>query len=58
MKETIEIRNETDKSILATAYRSKITGKLYVHIGRVNGLENYVEPKGYNVIEVEDWVQL
>jgi hypothetical protein len=54
MKETIEIRNETDKPILASACRSKITGKLYVHIGRVHGLENFVEPKGYNVINVDE----
>ena len=58
MKETIEIRNETDAPILASAYRSKITGRLFVHIGHVNGKENLVEPNYYNVIEVEDWIQL
>lgn len=52
--ETIEIRNETDKPIIVSACRSKITGKLYVHIGRVHGLENFVGPKDYNIINVED----
>ena len=50
--ETIEIRNETNMPILASVCKSKTTGKLYVHIGHVHGLETLVKPKSYEVITV------
>jgi len=50
----IEIRNETKKPILALAYRSKISGKLYIHIGKAHGNEAIVKPHYYEIIEVHE----
>lgn len=33
MKEEIEIRNETDKEIIVSACRSKLSGILYIEVG-------------------------
>ena len=53
--ETIEIRNETDKPIIVSACRSRITEKLYIHVGRAyDHINHNVEPRGYNVIKVEE----
>jgi len=52
MAETVEVRNETDSPIFATACRSGISGKLYIHIGRIHGKEAIVLPHNYEVIRV------
>jgi hypothetical protein len=41
---SIEIENSTDAEILATACRSKTTGKLYIHIGKAHGKEQVIKP--------------
>jgi hypothetical protein len=50
--ETVEIRNETDKPILASACRSKMTGKLYIHIGKKHGNEVKIKPHYYDIVDV------
>jgi len=52
--DVIEIRNETKEPILASACRSKFTGKLYIHIGKAHGNEVVVEPNYYEIIEVHE----
>lgn len=50
--EKIEVRNETDAPILASACRSYFSGRLYVHVGKCHGGEVVVAPKMYEIIEV------
>ena len=52
--EVIEVQNETDVVILASACRSKFSGRLYVHIGEVHGEEERISPHGYRLIEVRE----
>jgi hypothetical protein len=54
MMEVIEIRNETKKPIWASACRSKLSGNLYVHVGKCHGKEVKVEATYYAVIEVRE----
>lgn len=51
-KEFLEIRNGTDKPILASVCRSKLTNQLYVHIGEAHGGEVEVKPHNYAIIEI------
>ena len=52
--ELIEIRNETRECILASACRSKLSGQLYIHIGKAHGNEVVVKPLHYAIIEVHE----
>ena len=54
MTEIIEINNETDQQIKVSAYRSKTSGMLYIHIGERHGTEVIVEPQDYEQIEVKE----
>jgi len=52
-KEFLEVRNETNKPILASACRTKLTQQLYVHIGEAHGNEVTVEPHNYAIVEIQ-----
>ena len=54
MKETIEIRNETNRPIRASACRSKLSGMLYVHVGEAHKNEVEIPAQDYAVVEVEE----
>ena len=53
-KELIEVRNETKRTILVTACRSKLSNRLYIHIGKAHGTETKVKPLDYAIIEVNE----
>ena len=52
--ELIEIRNETKRTITVSACRSKISNRLYVHIGKAHGNETKVKPLDYAIIQVNE----
>jgi len=52
MKEIIEVRNETNTKILASACRSRLSGRLYVHVGLPDGTE--INPHYYALVEVKE----
>jgi hypothetical protein len=49
--EAIEVRNETDELIWATAVKSELTGQIYVHILKDEGF--MVKPHGYKLVPIE-----
>jgi hypothetical protein len=53
MTEQIEVQNMTLSPILASACRSKFSGKLYVHIGMFHGGETEVRSGDYAIVEVK-----
>jgi len=52
----IEVRNETNEPILVSACCSKVSGRLFVHIGKAHGGEVEVKPQYYAIIDVV-WVE-
>ena len=54
MTEEIEVGNATDYPVLASACRSKFSGRLYVHVGEVHGDEKLIRSHDYAVIVVRE----
>lgn len=54
MTEQIEIQNNTPEPILASACRSRVSGRLYIHIGLTHGGGTEVRKFDYAVVEVKD----
>jgi len=52
--EYIEVRNETDKSVIASACRSKLSGRLFVHIGFSHNKSVKIAPNDYAIVEVRE----
>lgn len=53
-KEFLEVINETDRPILATACKSKLTNQLYVHIGKAHDTETEVPSHGSSLVEITE----
>lgn len=55
---TLEIRNETDRSLWVSVCRSKTTGNLFVHLGtereQLHGKISKVLAGNYEVPEIND----
>lgn len=45
--EYIEVRNETDTVLKVSACRSKLSGRLYIHVGGLHGVQEIVDPGDY-----------
>jgi len=54
MTEIIEVTNETKRQIKASACRSKLSGRLYVHIGIRHGEEITIPPNDHGLVEVKE----
>ncbi len=54
--EVIEVRNEGDQEITVSVCRSKLSGRLYIHIGEIAGnhSNDKVEPQGFCLVEVRE----
>lgn len=54
----LEVRNEGDRSFWASACRSKLSGRLYVHIGtereKLHGNIEKVLPNDYQIVEINE----
>jgi hypothetical protein len=54
MSEEIEIQNNTGSPLLVSACRSKLSGKLFIHIGKAHGNEKVVKPNYYDIVTVKE----
>jgi hypothetical protein len=54
MTETFEVCNETNKTILVSGCRSKLSGRLYVHVGKAHGNETVVKAHESEIIVVKE----
>lgn len=52
MTEEIEVQNFSDHPILVSVCRSKLSGRLFVHVGKFHGGEIQIDPQDYVVVTV------